>query len=319
MEKLSFYHLLDAAQIKDSDINLLIDLAEKYRQNSHQKNFAAKDCEGLIAATLFFEASTRTRMSFESAMLRLGGNNITLENGETSSVKKGETLTDTGRIVSNYADIIIVRHPETGSVAELAKYSSVPVINAGDGTNQHPSQSLADLYTIFCEKKRLDNLKIGVLGDLKHGRTVHSLLTLLSRYASNSLTLISHPSLGIDAAYKQQLSTHGCKIIETYNLENSIGELDILYVTRIQQERFQDIREYEKVKNLFHVNSTLLQKAKKNLTILHPLPRVNEIAIEVDFTDQARYFAQANYAVYIRMALLYLMTRGNCLVPASCK
>jgi aspartate carbamoyltransferase catalytic subunit len=311
MEKLSFYHLLDAAQIKDSDINQLIDLAEKYRKQGNEKNFIDANCRGLIAANLFFEASTRTRMSFESAMLRLGGNNITLESGEASSVKKGETLTDTGRIVSNYADIIIVRHPETGSVAELAKYSSVPVINAGDGTNQHPSQSLADLYTIFCEKKRLDNLKIGVLGDLKYGRTVHSLLTLLSRHQSNSLTLISHPSLKVEADYKQHLSAHGCKIIETDDLENSIGELDILYVTRVQQERFPDPKEYEKVKNLYHVDSALLEKAKKNLTIMHPLPRVSEIAIEVDFTDQARYFAQAHYAVYIRMALLYLMTRGG--------
>ena len=195
MTNLSFHHLLDANQISEADIKKLITLAEKFRKQGHKKTFTAADCRGLILATLFFEPSTRTRFSFESAMLRLGGQIITLEYGESSSVKKGETLSDTGRIMSNYADIIVARHPQIGSIAELSKYATVPVINAGDGASQHPTQSLVDLYTIFCEKKKLDGLKIGILGDLKHGRTVQSLLTLMSRHPKNQFTLISHPSL----------------------------------------------------------------------------------------------------------------------------
>ncbi len=308
MSNLSFRHLLDADQIKESDLEQLISLAEIYRNNGHQQNFADGHCRGLILSTLFFEPSTRTRFSFESAMLRLGGGVIALEYGESSSVKKGETLSDTGRIVSNYSDIIVVRHPQIGSAAELAEYASVPVINAGDGANQHPSQSLVDLYTIFCEKGRLDNLKIGILGDLKYGRAVHSLLNLMSRNSSNSFTLISHPSLVLDSEKKKNFEKRGCRITETSDLESPIEDLDILYVTRVQQERFLDVSEYEKVKNFYHINKKTLAKTRQNLTILHPLPRINEIDPEVDNLPQARYFAQANYGVYIRMALLSLMT-----------
>lgn len=309
MTKLSFNHLLDADQIKESDIKKLITLAEKFRKQGHKKTFASSDCKGRILATLFFEPSTRTRFSFESAMLRLGGQVITLEYGESSSVKKGETLSDTGRIISNYADVIVARYPEIGSVAEIAKYATVPVINAGDGANQHPTQSLVDLYTIFCEKKKLNNLKIGILGDLKHGRTVHSLLTLMSRHSGNHFTLISHPSLALDAKKKKTFEQHGCKITETSNLESALKDLDILYVTRVQQERFADKKEYDKVKNIFCINKNILSKAKKTLTIMHPLPRINEIEEEVDHLPQAKYFAQANYGVYIRMALLSLITK----------
>lgn len=309
MTKLSFQHLLDANQINHEDINKLITLAEKFRKQGHKKNFANGDCRGLIAATLFFEPSTRTRFSFESAMLRLGGQVITLENSKSSSVAKGESLSDTGRIVGNYADIIIARHPQVGSVAELAKYAGVPVINAGDGPNQHPTQSLVDIYTIFCEKKRFDNLKIGIIGDLKYGRTVHSLLTIMSRHRNNQFVLISHPSLALDRKKKKTFEQHGCKIVETQNLENAIKDLDILYVTRIQQERFKDKKEYEKVRNFYRIDEKLLTKAKKNLTIMHPLPRINEIDEKVDHVPQAKYFAQANYAVYIRMALLSLMIK----------
>lgn len=308
MKKLSFNHLLDADQIQESDIKKLIALAEKYRKAGHKKTFAAGDCKGSILATLFFEPSTRTRFSFESAMLRLGGQVITLEFGESSSIKKGETLSDTGRVVSNYADVIVARHPEIGSVAEIAKYATVPIINAGDGSNQHPTQSLVDLYTIFCEKKKLNNLSIGILGDLKYGRAAHSFLTLMSRYSGNHFTLISHPSLALDAKKKKTFVQQGCKISETSDLESVIKDLDILYVTRVQQERFADKKEFEKVKNIFCISKKTLIKAKKNLIILHPLPRINEIEEEVDHLPQARYFAQASYGVYIRMALLSLIT-----------
>jgi aspartate carbamoyltransferase catalytic subunit len=309
MTKLSFNHLLDANQIKESDIKKLIKLAEKFRSQGHKKTFANADCKGLILATLFFEPSTRTRFSFESAMLRLHGQTITLEYGKSSSVKKGETLADTGRIISNYSDVIVARHPQEGSVAELAKHATVPVINAGDGTNQHPTQALVDIYTIFCEKKKLNNLKIGVLGDLKYGRAVQSLLTLMSRYPGNQFTLISHPSLALDPEKKKKFAQSGCKITEVFELEPAIQNLDILYVTRTQQERFDDAAKYEKVKNIFRIDKKTLAKAKKNLTIMHPLPRLQEISEEVDDLPQAKYFAQANYGVYIRMALLSLITR----------
>jgi aspartate carbamoyltransferase catalytic subunit len=311
MTEISFHHLLDANQIKKSDIKNLIALAEKYRNCGNKKTFSDGDCRGLILAILFFEPSTRTRFSFESAMLRLGGQIITLEQGESSSVKKGETLSDTGRVVSGYADIIVARHPEINSITKIAKYSSVPVINAGDGAGQHPTQSLVDLYTIFCEKKTLDNLRIGIVGDLKYSRTVHSLMTIMSLGKANHFTLISHPSLALSADKGQDFINKGCEIIQTSDLQNSIKDLDILYVTRVQQERFSDPSEYEKVKNLYHIDKELLKKAKKDLIIMHPLPRVNEIDEEVDDEPQAKYFAQANYGVYIRMALLSLMAKNQ--------
>ncbi len=310
MSKLSFNHLLEANQIKESDIKKLITLAEKFRKQGYKKTFLDANCSGLILATLFFEPSTRTRFSFESAMLRLGGKVIALEQGESSSVKKGESLSDTGRVMSNYADIIAIRHDKANSAAEFAKYATVPVINAGDGANQHPTQSLVDIYTIFCEKKKLNNLKIGILGDLKYSRTVHSLLELMSHYSGNQFTLISHPSLALDAKKKKAFEKNGCKIVENSNLESAIKDLDILYVTRIQQERFTDAKEFEKVKNVFRISKKTLTKAKKDLIIMHPLPRINEIDEEVDHLPCAKYFAQANYGIYIRMALLTLMTKN---------
>jgi aspartate carbamoyltransferase catalytic subunit len=310
MSKLSFNHLLEANQIKESDIKKLITLAEKFRKQGYKKTFSDSDCSGLILATLFFEPSTRTRFSFESAMLRLGGKIIALEQGESSSVKKGESLSDTGRVMSNYADIIAIRHDKANSAAEFAKYATVPVINAGDGANQHPTQSLVDIYTIFCEKKKLNNLKIGILGDLKYSRTVHSLLELMSQYSGNHFTLISHPSLALDAKKKKGFEKNDCKVVENSNLESAIKDLDILYVTRIQQERFTDAKEFEKVKNVFRISKKTLTKAKKDLIIMHPLPRINEIDEEVDHLPCAKYFAQANYGIYIRMALLTLMTQN---------
>lgn len=311
MTRLSFRHLIEAKQITTQDIDLLIGLAEKYRTQGHTQSFKDRDCHGTLLGTLFFEPSTRTRFSFESAMLRLGGNIMTLEHGESSSVKKGETLSDTGRIMSNYADIITIRHKEEKSADEFAKYSSVPVINAGDGANQHPTQSLVDIYTIFCEKKRLNNLKIGILGDLKHSRTIHSLLELLSRYSDNQFTLISHPDLRLNPTRKATLEKNGCHITQTDNLEEAVKDLDLIYATRVQEERFANQDEYEKVKNSLHINKKALQHAKSDMIILHPLPRINEIDEEVDHMPCAKYFAQANYGVYIRMALLTLMTQHS--------
>lgn len=301
MSKLSFKHLLDSHQIKESDLQNLFALADEY----YAKSIAAPSAK--ILATLFFEPSTRTRFSFESAMHRLGGKVISLEDGQTSSVTKGESLADTGRMMSNYADVIVMRHPKIGSAEELAKYATVPVINAGDGSNQHPTQSLVDLYTIFREKKKLDGLRIGVLGDLKHGRAVHSMMTLLTRYSKNHFTLISHPSLALEEKSKKEFEQHGCKIEETADLEGAIKDLDILYVTRTQFERF-DKEKLTKANEIYCVNKKLLSEGKKDLIILHPLPRTGEIDPEIDELPQAKYFAQANYGVFIRMALLSLIT-----------
>lgn len=313
MRKLSFYHLLDANQIQKSDLDCLIKLAQKYRKQGHKKTSRSGKYRSLVLATLFFEPSTRTRFSFESAICRLGGRLIKMEQGSvSSSIKKGESLSDTGRVMSCYADIIAVRHPKAGSVAEFAKYAHVPVINAGDGSNQHPTQSLVDIYTIFCEKNRLDNLKIGIVGDLKYGRTVHSFMNLMSRcYDNNSFTLISSKELRLDDKKKEYFASFGSKISETDNLKEAIKDLDILYVTRTQQERFDSEEEFERNNNLYQINKEIVNQGKKDLVIMHPLPRITEISEEVDQMPQAKYFAQSNYGVYIRMATLAMMTRNH--------
>ncbi len=309
MSILSFHHLIDAEQIQKSDIDKLFALAEGYRNTDPKKIVEEGDCRGYILATLFFEPSTRTRFSFESAMLRLGGQVITLESGDSSSAKKGESLADMARVMSKYADLIAMRHPEIGSVAEFSKHAEVPVINAGDGSNQHPSQSLVDMYTIFCEKKRLNNLKIGFLGDLKYGRAARSLLTVLSKYSDNHFVLISHPSLSLDKKIKQELEQSNSIIEETSDLESVINDLDVLYVTRVQKERFDSEQEYDRVKNLYQINKKNLANVKPDLIIMHPLPRVNEIDTEVDAMPYAKYFEQVGYGLYVRMALLSLMKK----------
>lgn len=311
MSKLSFRHLIEAGQIQESDIEKLISLAEKYRNTDAKKILNEGGCRGLILASLFFEPSTRTRFSFETAMLKLGGQITTLEQASSSSATKGESLADTARIISSYADMVVMRHPAVESVSEFAKYSAVPVINAGDGSNQHPTQSLVDLYTIFCEKKRLNNLNIGVLGDLKYGRAPRSLLSVLSKYSNNNFVLISHPSLAIGEEKKYELKKSNSTFEETTDLKSVINSLDILYVTRVQKERFKDEAEYDKVKNLYQVNKKILEKVKSDMIIMHPLPRVNEIDIEVDAMPNAKYFMQAKYGLFLRMALLSLMKKEN--------
>ncbi len=301
---LSFRNLLDAEQINTTDIDNLFELAETYRQTEPKETLRAGPCYGSILASLFFEPSTRTRFSFEAAMLKLGGQVVNLEDALSSSVKKGETLSDMGKIMSGYTDIIVMRHPEVGSVHEFSRNASVPVINAGDGSNQHPTQSLLDLYTIYCEKKRLDSLNIGFVGDLKHSRTVHSLLTLVSLYSNNKITLISHPNLTLDAAKKERFEKGGLHFETTSDLEEGINKLDVLYVTRIQRERFESEQEYRSVKDLYQIGEKVLSYANPEMIIMHPLPRVNEILPEVDASPNARYFMQANYGLFMRMALL---------------
>lgn len=257
---------------------------------------------GKLLATLFYEPSTRTRLSFETAMKRLGGEVIDLGAIETSSVAKGESLADTIRVIGNYADAIVLRHPREGSARMAAEYSNVPIINAGDGAGHHPTQTLLDLYTIMRESS-LSNLNIALVGDLKYGRTVHSLAYALSLYHA-SMTLISPAQLKMPDVIKKDLKKQGAKVSETTNVEDVIGDIDVLYVTRIQKERFPDPAEYLKVAGSYRVTEELLKKARDNLIIMHPLPRIDEIDPAVDRTKYARYFQQSFYGVPVRMALL---------------
>ncbi len=257
---------------------------------------------GKLLATLFYEPSTRTRLSFETAMKRLGGEVIDLGAIETSSVAKGESLADTIRVIGNYADAIVLRHPREGSARMAAEYSNVPIINAGDGAGHHPTQTLLDLYTIMRESS-LSNLNIALVGDLKYGRTVHSLAYALSLYHA-SMTLISPAQLKMPDVIKKDLKKQGAKVSETTNIEDVIGDIDVLYVTRIQKERFPDPAEYLKVAGSYRVTEELLKKARDNLIIMHPLPRIDEIDPAVDRTKYARYFQQSFYGVPVRMALL---------------
>lgn len=312
-ERLSFRHLIESQQVARDDISQVLSLAERYRTEALQGVRKWDDAEGFILATLFFEPSTRTRFSFETAMLRLGGQIISLEAGLSSSLKKGESLADMGRVMSGYADMIVMRHPEAGSVAEFSRTALVPVINGGDGANQHPTQSLADLYTIQIEKGRLDNLTIGVMGDLKHSRTVHSLLSMLNLYPNNRFVLISHPSLKLEKKDRESLAN----AVETTDLAEVISSLDILYVTRVQEERFADKEAYAKVKDDFILNLNSLRGAKKDMTLMHALPRVNEIHMDIDQLPQAKYFEQAGRAVFVRMALLTLMKESCPLLAAK--
>jgi aspartate carbamoyltransferase catalytic subunit len=264
--------------------------------------------KGKILASLFFEPSTRTRLSFEAAMLKLGGSTIGFAEAEIASVKKGENLADTIRTVENYADIIALRHPLEGAAKLAAEFSKVPILNAGSGAEEHPTQALMDLYTMQKEKGTIDGLKIAMVGDLRYGRTVHSLAYALSLY-NIELYLISPDSLKmrhqVIRAIKDKIS-----IVEETNLENIIPQIDVLYVTRIQKERFPDAAEFAKVKGIYRIDLTTLKDAKKDMIILHPLPRVDEIAPEVDSKPQARYFQQVWNGIVVRMALLALVLGG---------
>jgi aspartate carbamoyltransferase catalytic subunit len=270
--------------------------------------FAAKGSEALkgkILATLFFEPSTRTRLSFEAAMLKLGGSTIGFADAEIASVRKGENLADTVRTVENYADIIALRHPLDGAAKLAAEFAKVPILNAGSGSEEHPTQALMDLYTVQKEKGKIDGLKVALIGDLRYGRTVHSLAYALSLY-NIDLYLISPESLRMRREVIRAVQNK-ISITEDSNLEKIIPQIDVLYVTRIQKERFPDPAEYAKVKGIYKIDLKTLKAAKKDLIILHPLPRVDEIAAEVDGTPQARYFQQVWNGIVVRMALLSLV------------
>jgi aspartate carbamoyltransferase catalytic subunit len=298
---LSFPHLLSVEEIQKSDVESVLDVASQFHSEGHIVRDIAR---GKILASLFFEPSTRTRFSFESAMYRLGGQVISLENALASSIQKGETLSDMGRVMSGYCDIAVMRHPNAYSVDEFSRFATIPVINAGDGPRQHPTQSLLDLYTIRHFQKRLDGLVIGLVGDLKFGRTVHSLVRLLSYYYGITFYLISHPSLKLEPEMVQTLTGAGHTVIETTDFHRVIPELDVLYMTRIQQERFATYEDYHDVKDHFLLTPEILEGCKKTLSILHPLPRVNEISIELDRHPSACFFDQARFGLYVRMALI---------------
>ena len=295
-------HLIDIKNLSVEEISELIEVAKDII--NHKEKYSHK-CEGKKLATLFFEPSTRTRLSFEAAMMELGGNVLGFSESSSSSVSKGETVADTVRVIGCYADIIAMRHPKEGAPLVAAMKSVVPVINAGDGGHNHPTQTLTDLLTIQCEKGRLENLTIGLCGDLKFGRTVHSLITAMSRYKGIKFVLISPDELKIpDYIKKDVLEKNNIKWCETNDIEEYMGDLDILYMTRVQKERFFNEADYIRLKDYYILNKEKLEKAKQNLCIMHPLPRVNEISTDVDSDKRACYFKQAEYGKYIRMALI---------------
>jgi len=300
-------HLLDTTDLSLAEIDELIALAEDIIAD---KPKYAHACDGKKLATLFFEPSTRTRLSFEAAMLELGGSVLGFSEASSSSTAKGETVSDTVRTVSNYADIIAMRHPLEGAPRVALKKTLVPLINAGDGGHAHPTQTLTDLLTIHREKGRFNNLTIGLCGDLKFGRTVHSLIKAMCRYDNVRFVLISPEELRVpDYIIRDVLVPSGAEYREVTTIEDAISELDILYMTRVQRERFLSEEEYLKHKDAFILDMPKLEAAKADLTIMHPLPRVNEIAEEVDDDPRARYFEQALNGKHIRMALILTLLR----------
>ena len=295
-------HLIDITDLNVEEIDELIETAKDIMQN---KEKYSEKCKSKILATLFFEPSTRTRLSFESAMLGLGGNVLGFSSASSSSTAKGESVSDTIRTVACYSDIIAMRHPKEGAPMVVSEKSRIPIINAGDGGHNHPTQTLTDLLTIASEKGRLDNLTIGLCGDLKFGRTVHSLITAMTRYKNIKFVLISPNELKIpDYIKEEKLKKNNIEFVETQDIEEYIDKLDILYMTRVQKERFFNEADYIRLKDYYILTLDKLKNAKKDLSILHPLPRVNEISTEVDDDPRACYFKQVEYGRYIRMALI---------------
>ncbi len=293
------HHIIESQQFDRTTIEklfLLADTLEKKKDSS---------MKGKILASLFYEASTRTRFSFESAMLRLGGSVITTENAkEFSSVSKGETLEDSIRVVNGYVDVIVLRHDEEGSSKRASLVSDVPVINAGDGTGQHPTQGLLDLYTIRRELGKIDGIRIAMIGDLKHGRTIRSLSYLLGKYKKVKIHFVSPKELRVGEDIKEYLTRQGVEYVETEALDSVVPEADVLYQTRIQKERFKSVEEYSKYKGCYRIDTALVKRMKKKSIIMHPLPRVDEIDPDVDSSPKAAYFRQAKYGLLVRMALL---------------
>jgi len=295
-------HLIDPIDFSTDELEEIFALSDRIIDNP--KDYA-KVCEGMIMGSLFYEPSTRTRLSFESAMMRLGGKIIGFSEASSSSVSKGESVADTIRTVACYADIAVMRHPKEGAPKVASMYSDIPVINAGDGGHQHPTQTLTDLLTIRRKMNRLDHLKIGFCGDLKFGRTVHSLIKALSRYDKNEMALISPEELVIPDYIKegvlQKIKIH---YSEVRKIEDVIDELDILYMTRVQKERFFNEEDYIRLKDTYILNAEKMERAKADMIIMHPLPRVNEIAYELDNDPRATYFKQAKNGMFVRMGLI---------------
>ena len=295
-------HLIDPLDFSVEEIDALLDLAGEIERNREKYSHL---CDGKTLATLFYEPSTRTRLSFEAAMLNLGGRVLGFASADSSSAAKGESISDTIRVVSCYADICAIRHPKEGAPKVASQFSGIPVINAGDGGHQHPTQTLTDLLTIRSLKGRLGDLTIGRCGDLKFGRTVHSLIKSLSRYQGIRFALISPDELRLpDYIRKEVLDREGIPYEEVSDLEDVMGKLDILYMTRVQRERFFNEEDYVRLKDCYILTSKKMAAAKPDMAVLHPLPRVNEIATEVDSDPRAAYFKQAQYGVYVRMALI---------------
>lgn len=297
--------ILHGNQFTRKEIEAILKTAAEMERELKQKS-SLNLLKGKILATLFFEPSTRTRLSFEAAMQRLGGGAISMGSVESSSVAKGETLVDTIRTVSQYADVIVLRHPRTGSAKEAADATPIPVINAGDGAGQHPTQALLDMYTIQKELGSLRNLTVSLVGDLKYGRTVHALVELLSLFKAR-IFLVSPNLLRMPEEITSGLRGKGIEVVETEDLAEAANASSILYMTRIQKERFTDLSEYERLKGSFILNQAFLNTLKKKITILHPLPRVDEIHPDVDDYPGAAYFRQVRNGVFVRMALLAMI------------
>ena len=307
MTRLSSKDVLRADQFSIEEIDLILETAAGY-ERALEAGEILEDMRGKVLSTLFYEPSTRTRLSFEAAMLRLGGRVVSVAEAKSSSASKGESLHDTIKTVEGYADVIVLRHPQVGSAAEAAAATDTPVLNAGDGAGQHPTQSLLDLYTILKEQGKVDGLTVALAGDLKNGRTVHSLADLLSNYDVR-FVFVAPPALKMPGEIVDRLRAKGIDVEETDDLAAALPSCDVLYMTRIQRERFEDPAEYDRLKDAYVLTRAILEPAKASLTIMHPLPRVNEIATDVDELSGAAYFRQAANGVPIRMALLSLVTR----------
>jgi aspartate carbamoyltransferase len=297
-------HILSTSQFTKSDVEKILARAKQF-EVEHMSGKLPELLKGKIVASVFFEPSTRTRLSFETAALRLGGQIITVENAaESSSAFKGETIEDTARMLSSYADAIVMRHPKAGSAEAAAKVATKPIVNAGDGANQHPSQGFLDLYTIQKEQGKLENLTVVFVGDLKNSRTLHSLVPLLVEYSGNSFIFVSPKELRVPEELTNELSKKGISFTETENLEESLSKADVVYMTRVQKERFENKEDYERVKDMFLLKAPHLELMKQTAIIMHPLPRVNEIDTAIDADKRAAYFRQPENGLYIRMALL---------------
>lgn len=295
-------HLMSPMDLSVEDLDKLLDLANDIEANPQKY---AHMCDGKKLATCFYEPSTRTRLSFEAAMLNLGGSVLGFHSADSSSAAKGESVSDTIRVISCYADICAMRHPKEGAALVASSKSLIPVINAGDGGHQHPTQTLTDLLTIRSLKGRLDNITIGLCGDLKFGRTVHSLINAMTRYSNVKFVLISPEELRIpDYVREDVLRANGMEFEEVERLEDAIDSLDVLYMTRVQRERFFNEEDYVRLKDYYILTKEKMELAKDDMLVLHPLPRVNEISVEVDDDPRATYFKQAQYGVYVRMALI---------------